>query len=75
MGEDEGLKKRGIIDFLPLKREGLLEGGGFFWQGGTQGDSVVLHCASLTAHNKMAAVKKIIQSNIIKMKLSEEKRY
>ena len=23
MGEDEGLKKRGIIDFLPLKREGL----------------------------------------------------
>ena len=30
MGEDEGLKKRGIIDFLPLKREGLLEGGAFF---------------------------------------------
>ena len=31
MGEDDGLKKRGIIDFLPLKREGLLEWkGGFF---------------------------------------------
>ena len=28
-----------------------------------------------TAHNKMATVKKSIQSNIIKMKLTEEKRY
>ena len=34
MGEEEGLKKRGIIDFLPLKREGLLERGGFIWEGG-----------------------------------------
>ena len=38
-----------------------------------EGDSLVLHCASLTAHNKMAAVKNSIQSNIIKMKLTEEK--
>ena len=30
MGEDEGLKKRGIIDFLPLEMEGLSEGGAFF---------------------------------------------
>ena len=37
--------------------------------------SLVLHCASLTAHNKMAAVIKSIQSNIIKMKLTEEKGY
>ena len=29
MGEDEGLKKRGIIDFLPLEMEGLSEGGLF----------------------------------------------
>ena len=28
-----------------------------------------------TAHNKMAAMKKSIWSNIIKMKLTEEKRY
>ena len=41
----------------------------------SSGDSLVLHCASLTAHNKMAAVKKNIQSNIIKIKLTEEKRY
>ena len=34
-----------------------------------------MHCASLTARNKMADVKKSIQSNIIKMKLIEEKRY
>ena len=40
-----------------------------------EGDSLVLHCASLTAHNKMAAVKNSIQSNIIKMKLTEEKCY
>ena len=31
--------------------------------------------ASLTAHNKMAAVKKSMRNNIIKMKLTEEKRY
>ena len=39
--------------------------------------SLVLHCASFTAHNKMAAVKKSMQSiNINKMKLTaEEKRY
>ena len=43
--------------------------------------SLVLHCASFTAHNKMAAVKKAgkkgMQSvNINKMKLTaEEKRY
>ena len=30
---------------------------------------------SYTARNKMAAVKKSIQSNIIKKKLTEEKRY
>ena len=35
----------------------------------------ILHCASLTAHNKMAAIKKSMWSNIIKMKLTEEKRY
>ena len=40
-----------------------------------QGDSLVLHCASLTVHNKMAAVKKSMWNNIIKMKLTEEKRY
>ena len=34
-----------------------------------------MHYASHTAHNKMAAVKKSIQSNIIKMTLAEEKRY
>ena len=38
-------------------------------------DSLVLHGASFTAHNKMTAVKKSICSNIIKMKLTEEKRY
>jgi len=37
------------------------------------GDLLVLHCTSLTAHNKMAS--KRIESNIIKMKLTEEKRY
>ena len=39
--------------------------------------SLVLHCASFTAHNKMAAVKKGMQIvNINKMKLTaEEKRY
>ena len=35
----------------------------------------VLHCASLTAHNKIAAVKKSMCRNIIKMKLTEEKRF
>ena len=34
------------------------------------GDSLVLHCSSLTAHNKMATV-----NNIIKMKFTEEKSY
>ena len=33
-----------------------------------------MHCASLTAHNKMAALRKSLWSNIIKMKLTEEKR-
>ena len=37
--------------------------------------SLVLHCASLTAHNKMAAVKKDMQSNINKKLTAEEKRY
>ena len=32
-------------------------------------------CASLTVHNKMAAVKQSMWSNIIKMKLTEEKHY
>ena len=37
--------------------------------------SLVLHCASLAAHNKMAAMKKGMQSNVNKMKLTaEEKR-
>ena len=36
---------------------------------------MVLYRASLSAHNKMAAVIKGIQSNIIKMKLTGEKRY
>ena len=31
-----------------------------------------LHCASLTAHNQMAAVKRNMWSNIIKMNLTEE---
>ena len=34
-----------------------------------------MHCESLTAHNKMAAVKKEHLSNIIKMKFTEEKSY
>ena len=34
------------------------------------GDSLILHCSSLTAHNKMATV-----NNIIKMKFTEEKSY
>ena len=40
-----------------------------------KGDSLVLHCASLTAHNRMASVKKSMWGNIIKMKLTEEKCY
>ena len=40
-----------------------------------KGKSLVMHCAFLTAHNKIAAVKKSIRSNIIKMKLTEEKHY
>ena len=36
---------------------------------------MVLHCASLTAQNKMAALKKRTLSNIMKMKLTEEKCY
>ena len=39
------------------------------------GKSLVIHCAFLTVHNKIAAVKKSIRSNIIKMKLTEEKRF
>ena len=34
-----------------------------------------MHCASVTAYNKMAAVKKEHLSNIIKMKFTEEKSY
>ena len=36
-----------------------------------RGKSLVIHCAFLTAHNK----KKSIRNNIIKMKLTEEKRF
>ena len=39
------------------------------------GKSLVIHCAFLTAHNKIAAVKKSIRNNIIKMKLTKEKRF
>ena len=39
------------------------------------GDSLVLHCVSLTLHNKMVAVKKIVWRNIIKMKLIKQRRY
>ena len=69
-----GLKRGGLLTFFPWKGRAYWEGGLFLtgrhsrWFGG-------FALPSLTAHNKMAAVKKIIQSNIIKMKLSEEKRY
>ena len=39
-----------------------------------QSAMIITNCDS-TARNKMAAVKKSIQSNIIKKKLTEEKRY